>query len=260
MDKISNDKQIKGSIQASLIVFDLDETLTESKQALDEEMAGLLTDLLAVKMVAVISGASFPQFEDQFLNFLAKKTSHYENLYLLPTSGAELYAQRAGRWMSIYAEKLSDQERNKIMEIFQQTLTKLNFELPIQNYGQIFEDRGSQITFSALGQEAPLSLKINWDPDQTKRQMIVNELVKFLPEFSVKIGGATSIDITKKGIDKAYGLRRLVDYLNLTLDQVIYVGDALYPGGNDEPLLKTGVDCRSVSSIKDTKELIKQFI
>jgi hydroxymethylpyrimidine pyrophosphatase-like HAD family hydrolase len=46
----------------SLIVFDLDGTLAESKSAIDAEMATLLTALLAVVKVAIISGGALPQF------------------------------------------------------------------------------------------------------------------------------------------------------------------------------------------------------
>ena len=76
-----------------------------------------------------------------------------------------------------------------------------------QVWGEVIEDRGSQITFSALGQQAPLEQKDKWDPDFTKRKKIKAILDTLIPEFSVRMGGATSIDITKPGIDKAYGIR-----------------------------------------------------
>ena len=48
-----------------LIIFDLDGTLTESKQPLTGEMAALVAKLLAVKKVAVASGGALPQFLKQ---------------------------------------------------------------------------------------------------------------------------------------------------------------------------------------------------
>lgn len=99
-------------------------------------------------------------------------------------------------------------------------------------WGEIIEDQGSQITFSALGQQAPLDEKDKWDPDFTKRKKIKAILDTFIPEFSVRMGGATSIDVIKPGIDKAYGVRKLRDILGISLKEMIFIGDALFVGGN----------------------------
>ena len=53
--------------------------------------------------------------------------------------------------------------------------------------------------------------------------------------------GATSIDVTKPGIDKAYGIGKLRDVLGISLKEMIFVGDALFPGGNDYPAQQAGV-------------------
>ena len=139
-------------------------------------------------------------------------------------------------------------------------MPEVGLSLLAGNYGPLLEDRQSQITFSALGQMAPIELKASWDSSQQKRQAIVQGLKRLLPEFSIKIGGSTSIDVTKQGIDKAFGLKYLTNYLKLSLGQVLYVGDALFSGGNDEPLLKLGVACQSVASITATKNLIRQLL
>jgi len=120
-------------------------------------------------------------------------------------------------------------------------------------WGEVIEDRGSQITFSALGQQAPLEEKDKWDSDFAKRKKIKAILDTFIPEFSVRIGGATSIDVTKPGIDKAYGIRKLRDLLSISLKEMIYVGDALFVGGNDYPAEEAGVVCISVRGPNETK-------
>lgn len=89
-----------------------------------------------------------------------------------------------------------------------------------------------------MGQQAPLEEKLKWDPDLTKRKKIKAILDKSIPEFSVRTGGSTSIDITKPGIDKAYGIRKLRDLLGISLEEMIFIGDALYVGGNDYPAEK----------------------
>ena len=89
-------------------------------------------------------------------------------------------------------------------------------------WGEAIEDRGSQVTFSALGQQAPLAEKEKWDPDFAKRKKITAILEKLIPEFSIRMGGATSIDVTKPGIDKAYGIGKLRDTLHLSLKEMVY--------------------------------------
>ena len=78
--------------------------------------------------------------------------------------------------------------------------------------------------------------------------------------FSVRLGGSTSIDITKPGIDKAYGIRKLREILGIKIDEMIFVGDALFPGGNDYPAKEAGVDSIRVRDPDETKRVIEAII
>ncbi|MGB6885392.1 MAG: HAD hydrolase family protein, partial [Candidatus Acidiferrum sp.] len=127
-------------------------------------------------------------------------------------------------------------------------------------WGEAIEDRGSQITFSALGQQAPLKEKEKWDPDYAKRKQIKAILDPLIPGFSVRMGGTTSIDITKPGIDKAYGIRKLRDVLGISLKEMIFIGDALFPGGNDYPAEEAGVVSIPVRGPSETKPVTKAII
>jgi hypothetical protein len=240
-----------------LIVFDLDGTLAESKSAVDPEMSGLLHDLLAIVKVAIISGGDWPQFEKQVVS----KLPHDERLAqlsLLPTCGTKFY-QYSGDWKKLYEEDFTKKERETILTSLHKALAEAGYKVA-KVWGEVIEDRGSQITFSALGQQAPLEEKDKWDPDYAKRKKIQAILDKFIPQFSVRIGGSTSIDITKPGIDKAYGIGKLRDLLHVSLQEMIYVGDALFPGGNDYPAEKAGVDCIPVKGPEETKGVIKTII
>ena len=124
----------------------------------------------------------------------------------------------------------------------------------------MIEDRGSQITFSALGQQAPLEEKKKWDSDFAKRKKIQSILDKLIPEFSVRLGGATSIDVTKPGIDKAYGVRKLRDVLGISLKEMIFIGDALFAGGNDYPAEQAGVVSIPVKGPHETKRVVEAII
>lgn len=239
-------------------MFDLDGTLGKSKCPIDPEMEELLQKLILHKKVAIISGGGYPQFQTQVLKVFPRD-EHFTNLYLMPTSGTRLYSWR-GTWNEQYAEHLSPKEKEKIMIAFNFSLRQAGHIAPAKVYGTIIEDRGSQITFSALGQQAPVEEKAKWDPDRKKREAIVSFLRQRLPEFDVRIGGSTSIDVTKKGVNKAYGIRKLEEFLHLTPDEIVFVGDTLLPGGNDYPAKATGVDCVSVKNPEDTKALIKGWL
>lgn len=237
-----------------LIVFDLDGTLAPSKAIIDAEMGALLTALLAVVKVAIISGGSWDQFETQVLARLPQE-AHLSNLSILPTSGTTFYQYKDG-WQKLYSEDLSDAQKQQIITALKAAVASSGFAAT-KVWGETIEDRGSQITYSALGQQAPLDEKSKWDPDFAKRQKIKALLDVALPDFSVRLGGTTSIDVTLPGIDKAYGIRKLRDTIGITIGEMIYVGDALFPGGNDFPVRDTGAVCIQVRDPDETKRVIE---
>jgi phosphomannomutase len=240
-----------------LVIFDLDGTLAESKAALDEQMAQLLDHLLGLVKVAVISGGDWQQFEKQVLAHLGQD-QRLENLSILPTCGTRFY-RYAGHWELLYAEDFTAVERAKILDALQRTMG-LAGEKPPRLWGGVIEDRGSQITFSGLGQCAPLEQKKQWDPDFLKRKRMMAALQTLIPEFSVHLGGATSVDITRPGIDKGYGVRKLRDVLRIEIHEMIFIGDALFPGGNDRPAKEAGALSIQVRDPHETKPVIEAII
>jgi HAD superfamily hydrolase (TIGR01484 family) len=240
-----------------LIVFDLDGTLGESKASLDAEMSTLLSTLLEIAKVAVISGGDWPQFEKQVLSNLSHD-ERLKNLSLLPTCGTKFF-QYSGDWKKIYSEDFTADERKKIISSLKQALEAAGFKAE-KVWGETIENRGSQITFSALGQQAPIEAKKLWDPDFTKRKKIKALLDNFIPEFSVRLGGTTSVDVTKPGIDKGYGIRKLRDTLGIAIKEMIFVGDALFPGGNDYPAREAGVVSIRVRDPQETKRVVEAII
>ncbi|MCE0482825.1 MAG: HAD-IIB family hydrolase [Methylacidiphilales bacterium] len=240
-----------------LIVFDLDRTLAESKASIDGEMAELLNSLLGVVKVAVISGGAWSQFETQVLAQLSRD-ERLKNLSLLPTCGTKFYKYDS-QWELLYSEDFTETEKQKIIGSLNQAIELSNCKEE-KVWGEIIEDRGSQITFSALGQKAPLDEKKKWDPDFTKRQKMKALLDKLIPEFSVRLGGTTSVDVTKHGIDKAYGIRKLRDVLGIAISEMIFVGDAVFPGGNDYPAKEAGALSIEVKDPHETKRVIEAIL
>jgi len=240
-----------------LIVFDLDGTLAESKSAIDGEMAALLDSLLEIVKVSVISGGAWRQFEKQVLAHLAHD-ERLKNLSLLPTCGTKFYTYESN-WNLLYSEDFTEAEKQKIIGALKKAIGSSDCGAG-KVWGDVIEDRGSQVTFSALGQQAPLEEKKKWDPDFAKRKRMKALLDELIPEFSVRLGGATSVDVTKPGIDKAYGIRKLRDVLKIPIPEMIFVGDAIFPGGNDYPAKEAGARSIEVQDPHETKRVIEAIL
>lgn len=244
-----------------IIIFDLDGTLAESKSRVTSDMSDALRRLLNIFNVAVISGGAWPQFESQLVNQLGLTSDLSQRLHLFPTSGTSFYNNPDGKkWMQVYCEDLTDVEVKKIMSAFKRVLSDPGVSMPKRFWGDQIENRGTQITFSAMGQLAPVAEKKKWDPTFSKRLVLIEKLLQLIPEFDIKAGGSTSIDITRKGIDKAYGIAQIEKHLGFSKDEMLFVGDALFPGGNDYAAKTTGVQCLETSGPEHTAQIIEQLL
>ena len=244
-----------------LIVFDLDGTLTESKSDMDMEMAELMASLLEKKKVAVIGGANYETLQSQFLFKLQVQPESLKNLFLFPTTATIFYRFNGSEWEEVYRDELTEEEKKEVLSGFENTFRELGYRHPEKIYGDIIEDRGTQMTFSALGNKAPLEAKEKWNKEnQDIRSKIEKVLQKNLPDMEAKVAGLTSIDVTRKGVDKGYGIKQINKHLDVPLEEMLFVGDAFFPEGNDEAVLKTGVLCFEVKGVEDTKKLVRHFI
>lgn len=241
-----------------MVVFDIDGTLTRSKQQIDIEMAELLCQLLADHKVAIISGASFTQFQWQILERLKCSEEKMRNLYLLPVDGTVFCYEEA--WLCRYDEPLSSEEKERIKVAFQNIFEESGLPKPDKTYGEVLEDRGAQLNFSAFGQDAPIELKESWDMDGKKRSKMVEVLKRSLSDFSIHFGGTTSIEVTRFGVDKAYGLKKLMKETGISKEKILYFGDKLSPGGNDTPVKNLGIKSLSVNDPEETKKKVSEIL
>ena len=250
-----------------LIVFDLDGTLAPTKAQMDREMDRLITELLKIKKVAIIGGGKLELFKHQFLRVLTAPKNLYCNLSLFPTTGTTFLHYKQG-WKRVYEHKLSPTEVKNIYIAIYKVLKEINYVAPKKTYGKIIENRGSQVTWSALGQDVVkmlgkkgIELKNQWRDNNTPVKLqIARHLKKYLPNLEIHAAGHTSIDITKKGIDKGYGIRQMEKFLKVKIKDMLFVGDAIFPGGNDYATVKTGVDYVKVNNPDDTKKLINAIL
>jgi HAD superfamily hydrolase (TIGR01484 family) len=182
----------------------------------------------------------------------------------MPTCGTQyyLYNPATKEWAQVYAENFTAAEKQKIIAALEEGVDTLGYREK-ETWGDTIEDRGSQITFSALGQDIVaelgnegVKLKERWDPDAVKKNKLRNYVAERIPEFEVRVGGGTSIDITKPGIDKAYGMKKLMAMLEIGKEDILFLGDRLQEGGNDYPVKAMGVDSLEVSDWHNTAQIL----
>ncbi len=241
------------------VIFDLDDTLAESFRSPSDEVLGKLRQLLEHIPVAIMTGAGFKRMESQFLDKITT-SSRSDRFYVFPNSSAQCYIHEEGAWKLAYNFALSEDERARIKETIQRTVQENELLRNVPHTGQQLFDREAQVAYTPVGVEATLETKQSWDPSGTKRRLLFEALKKALPEFEILLGGMTTIDITRKGINKSYGVQWFSGHLEIRTQEMLYIGDAFHDGGNDRVVIPTGIMTRSVSSPEDTEKVIDELI
>jgi len=243
-----------------LVAFDLDDTLAPSKSAIDPRIAAQLRSLLQLVDVAIISGGNETQFRSQVIAQLGEAdAAELARLHLLPTCGTRYLRHDGDDFVAVYAHDLSADEKAAALSALREEADRLGL-WEANPWGEILEDRGSQITFSALGQQAPGDAKHAWDPSGEKRLRLRDAVAARVPELEVRAGGSTSIDITRAGIDKAYGMTSLAERTGIPLADMLFYGDRLDVGGNDYPVRALGVRSIAVTGWEDTADQLDQLL
>lgn len=231
-------------------VFDLDDTLAPSKQAIPVEIAYQISLLAPNYHIGILTGGQYKQVEKQVLNNLPAGVANKINVFAC--SGSQIRLANK----NLVSDIIPQAKREQIKLVLEKAAIELGLwcETPA---GPIIEDRLSQITFSALGQEASPEAKSGWDVDKSKRQNLVERLQNLVTDCDFRIGGSTSVDVTLSGRDKAYGMRQFLNLVDVSPFETVYVGDSFTNSGNDFPVLSTNVFCVEVSDWEQTLELLK---
>jgi len=244
-----------------VLAFDMDDTIAITKSPISDRMATVFNHILDNFDICIISGGKYELFQKQFISRLDADPSKLARVHLMPTCGTRYYRFNlsSNSWEMEYAEDLTSDERATIAQVLEDAAKQLGY-WPENPAGDVIEDRDSQVTYSALGQEATPEDKYAWDPDGTKRMAIRKLALEKIPEFEVRLGGSTSIDVTRKGIDKAHGMQKLMDTNGLEKEDILFFGDNLQEGGNDYPVKAFGIECIGVSRWEDTADRLESIV
>jgi HAD superfamily hydrolase (TIGR01484 family) len=237
-----------------VIIADVDDTICESCQIISDEMADQIDNLSNRGYTfAFISGTSLNSLQKMISSKL--KSEHY----LLATTGTNCTKMNNSKAEIKYNYSLQPEQKNKIFSALNKLIEHYQIKTMTNKDDQV-QDRDSQITFSAIGRHAPTEIKAKYDSDGKKRL----EWIEFLKEcfnddeFDIKLGGTTSIDITQIGMDKEWGIRNFAVHQVISLNQILFFGDKLFPGGNDYPASKI-IDCIAVENPNETLSKLKEL-
>jgi len=244
-----------------ILAFDLDDTLAITKSPISDRMAAVLSEVLENFDICIISGGKYELFQRQVISRLDIDARKLKRLHLMPTCGTRYYRfdESINDWALQYAEDLTDDEKTKIKVVLEDAAKQTGY-WPEDSAGEIIEDRDSQITYSGLGQGASPEAKYAWDPDGAKRMAIRAVALEKIPELEIRLGGTTSIDVTRKGIDKAHGMQKLIEATGATKSDILFFGDKLQEGGNDYPVKAFGIDSVEVTRWEDTANCLESIV
>lgn len=235
-----------------VLAFDLDETLNVAKTPMTPEIAEVFAELLNYYPMCVISGQNFEQFLIQVVDTLPDPSEEQlQNLHLMVTQGGRYYRREQGEWKLVYNYDLTPEQVTSISNALETAARELGYweENPA---GEIIENRLSQVSLSALGQKALPEDKYKWDPDMTKRNAIAARAKEIAPEFEYEVGGTTTINVNVPGMNKTFGMTKLMEQLGVNKEDILFFGDMVQPGGNDYPVIQMGVETIAVKKWQDT--------
>lgn len=224
------------------LFFDMDKTVAPARQPILAEMHSLLTSL--PHSIIIVSGQEVPKIEWQSNNLESIRLGQNGN-HAVDLDGTELWNI-----------PLSEEHQQEILNHIELLRGLIDHEM--RDEWTPIENRGSQITFSPIGNTAPVDIKMAYDPDRKKRDALIEKIPFVSDELIVKIGGSTSFDYIHKDRHKGTNVAKLISHKGWDKDECVYFGDGLFPGGNDEAVIGI-IDTHPVNDHLHTYELLQKY-
>ena len=231
-----------------VIVCDMDNTLVPPRSKVTDDMVCLLKKLMEKYTFVVLAAGGIERIKTQLLDEVKIPFvfSYYGTVY-------HRYIDGHYSLVAEYTNGLSNVP--EIKKAIQQIRDKYGYT---DYYGNSCAEFRNEIVFGLLGTKASLEKKLAFDPDKRKRMLIYHELKRILPENEVLIGGTSSFDILDKGINKEFGLKKIME-LGFKKEEIVYIGDDFTEGANDEAV-KGMVDIVKAKDNMDALEKLRMFL
>lgn len=229
------------------IFFDVDDTVCHSTKPLTWEMLSELNRLINKGHTLIfISGSTVDQIYEQTRGLGGE-------YHLLGTSGTNYVKVRHSIQYPTYSHEMTSEQRSTVRKALNNIIRRHN----LPQVEKQLQDRFSQMTLSAIGRDADAQAKKDFDPDGSKRKAWAEEIrQEGGDDYSIKIGGTTSLDITLKGIDKGWGVKQILSHNEWLRSDCIFYGDKLMEGGNDYAVMGV-IPCVAVAGVEDTLKRLR---
>jgi len=227
------------------VFFDLDGTLTRSRTKITSAMKETLATLRGSgRDIVIVSGAQKSRLDEQADQFpavyLAQNGNH---AYMIPGEA------------DLWRDELTEKEKSEIMV----HIASIPRTWAVKDEKDLIEDRGCQISYSMLGFHEDIGIKEKFDSDFSRRIALLREHPLVSDTVEVKIAGTTTLDYFRKGMTKGHNVARYIEKNGWKREDCIYVGDALFPGGNDEAVVGV-IDTKQVGGPRETTDFIRNIV
>lgn len=244
----------------TLILFDVDGTLTESRKYVKQNMVETINKLKTLEntTIGIVGGSNFEKQIEQ----LGEDTLNLFD-YCFSENGLVAFENKNGKLESFHSNSitkyLGNTNFNKLINICLSELAKV--ECPVKT-GTFIETRTGMINICPVGRSCSQVERDNFDELDKKhnyRTKLVDCVSKKweqyrsenedVAELSFSIGGQISIDVFPKGWDKTYCLQFVKD----SYDRILFFGDKTMKGGNDFEIFNHDLtESYTVTSPEDT--------
>lgn len=225
--------------------FDLDKTLTTSRSAMDPAHQEIFARLCEHADVVVVTGGTVGQIQEQV-------TPRFNGQYFALAQSGNHALDKEGKLL--WQESINTSQTAEVTAFIE--LLKKHFDIEVRDENDLVEHRGAQISYSVLGFHESVEKKYAFDPDESHRAAVLKAIpdaAQRLLENGIEVtpAGTTTYNFILAGKHKGFNVTRLMEREGWQKDHCIYVGDALFPGGNDESVIGV-VPTHAVMSPDDT--------
>ena len=241
-----------------IYIFDVDGTLTPSRQRMTEEFAKFFNEWSNKNKYYLVTGSDLSKLKEQ-----------------IPIA----YVDRAGAIFTCCGNEMWLGDKQVLTKEFKPTETlrtylgeRLRFSDFPWRYGNHIEDRGTLLNFSIVGRDCTQEQReeySKWDTLNQERKEIAQYIREQWTDLDAVIGGQISIDIYPKGNDKSQILERIFDLHEFADEdepshEYIFIGDGIQNGGNDYPLAHLmdnmkNCDWYDTEDWKQTKQILEDI-
>ena len=227
-------------------IFDVDGTLTDSRQQIDLSFEVYMIKFCCKNDVYIVTGSDREKTVDQLGLDICYRAKRVYNC-----SGSDVYDKDNNVYKSNW------QPYRKLINFLSDELDYSTFSHKTGNH---IEHRPGGINFSILGRGDD-SMKyrkeyVKWDINTTERILMSDRIKREFPDLNIQIGGETGLDISDS--DKSQILRDFNPE-----DEIHFYGDMMEEGQNDYPLAvqvkKRGGYTYQVKGLEDTRTRLEEF-